>query len=945
MKKFLRLSALYICITLLTTVGTVFLAKFTSSTANNNNSDSFGTSFTVEEPTAFDKMLEGIMSANGFEIDLNAELVADDVESLPITAHLYVDLSNGFEAVALQAHLAVEEKLSLDVTFKDKWLYLTVLGGNYKIQTDKISDIVKIVTQLIDGTEESGAIETLEDVNLDGTEVETSNSGFDVSKIMESLQTMTEEKNEFGYKLSGNLLGIDFSILTDFNYNIVEATTSEIQIDKYKLTPHVSLNYLEEVKEIVVDEAAYLDLSTIDKLVYAVINTAKLTDFHITTNLKIDMQIASIDKPISMDIPIDVKIKLVNNKPQIMAQFGPIPVIAPVNNDVPYAFGDTVSGLYCGLNRILNLYYADGYVYFYRSETVPVFGSSSGRLYEKKLKITLEEFMDDPLMLLSYGFGFQDIIMNEITKATTLAGNRETPIDINNILLGFDWDGTNCSLVLNLKELANNPQLDSLKLTITTKEINGKDYISGGALEVSLPISNSFKIDIKTNNLALNNIGEALDWTTAEDFFANYTYKVDEKWQASKGKWELASSTTYTVTFEENGGEEVENITGAIDTEFNLPTLQTRVVDDGITKTTYVFVGWFSSSNFADGTMVTEGKIKRGDITLYAKWDEKVEIYYNVKVVNELLQTNNTYRALAGTYLDFPMQFEKVVISTATKTTTYAFAGWYEDELFVKAWNGGTVVPNYDVTLYAKWDVVNVVETKLLNIYDNGVLISSVGYEVGKKITLPTNIKLEDTTKWYKDAAYLEEITLPEIMPNEELNVHVRNLYTVTIVDSTCNNQTVVLTGYQGEAITLPNNYSTVVLDDGTQTKQETYTFVGFNNNLTIFPNNDTTIEVVWNYEVKYYYDVTFSKDNNVVSAYKSHIEFPVTSLRVLEGTVVDLSQYKATWVYTSGLGVWWHYNFNGWSTSKGGANITEITITGNTTVYANWSGLKTGKG
>ena len=58
MKKFLRLSALYICITLLTTVGTVFLAKFTSSTANNNNSDSFGTSFTVEEPTAFDKMLK-----------------------------------------------------------------------------------------------------------------------------------------------------------------------------------------------------------------------------------------------------------------------------------------------------------------------------------------------------------------------------------------------------------------------------------------------------------------------------------------------------------------------------------------------------------------------------------------------------------------------------------------------------------------------------------------------------------------------------------------------------------------------------------------------------------------------------------------------------------------------------------------------------------------------
>ena len=143
----------------------------------------------------------------------------------------------------------------------------------------------------------------------------------------------------------------------------------------------------------------------------------------------------------------------------------------------------------------------------------------------------------------------------------------------------------------------------------------------------------------------------------------------------------------------------------------------------------------------------------------------------------------------------------------------------------------------------------------------------------------------------------------------------------------------------------MPGNYLTVVLDDGTKTKQETYTFVGFDMDLSVMPNEDTTINVVWNYDVKYYYDVTFSKDNNVVSAYKSHIEFPVTSLRVLEGTVVDLSQYKATWVYTSGFGVWWHYNFNGWSTSKGGANITEIAITGNTTVYANWSGLKTGKG
>lgn len=948
MKKFFKLSVLYVCITLLTTVGTVFLAKFTSSTSN-NNSTSFGASYTVEEPTAFDKMLDGIMSAQGLKIDLNAELASADAEPMPIKAHLNLDLSNGFDAIALQGNLSVEEKFSLDVTFKDKWLYLTVLGGNYKIQTDKISDVVKIVTGLINGTE-SEDVETVELDEVDNTEAseENSNSSLDISQIMASLQTMKDEENEFGHKLSGNLLGIDFVILTDVNYNIVEATTSEIKFDKYTITPNVAIDYVEEPEEIVVNEDDYLDFSTMDKLIYAVVNTAKLTDFHITTNLKIDMQIASIEKPISMDVPIDVQIKVVDKKPQIMAQFGPIPVIAPVNNDVPYVFGDTVSGLYCGLNRILNLYYADGYVYFYRSETVPVFASSSGRRYEKKLKITIEEFLDDPLMLLSYGFGFQDIIMNEITKATELATNRETPIDINNVLLGFDWDGTNCSIVINLKELANNPQLDSLNLTISTAEVNGKDYISSGTLEVKLPISDSFKINIATNNLALNNIGETLNWATVENFFANYTYKVDEKWQASKGKWELASSTTYTVNFNSNGGEDVTSVTGAIDTEYNLPTLQTRIVDNGITKTTYVFDGWFSSSIFEENTKVTVGKIKRGDLTLYAKWNETVETYHDFKVINELLQTNNTYHALEGTMLDFPMQFDQVVISTATKTTTYAFAGWYEDAEFNNAWLGGCVVPNRNVTIYAKWDVVNVVESKLLNIYNSGVLISSTGHEVGKAITLPEDVKIVSTTKWYKDSTYLEEISLPEIMPNEELNLHIRNLYTVTVVDATLNNKTITITGYQGEVLTLPTDYETVVLDDGTKTKQETYTFAGFDNNLTVMPNEDTTINVVWDYDVKYYYDVTFSKDNNVVSSYKSHIEFPIEKLRVLEGTTVNLSQYTPTWVYSTGKGiftVWWHYVFEGWSTSKGGANISEITITNNTTIYANWDGVvKTGK-
>ena len=944
MLKILKYSALYVCVTLLTAVGMVFVAR----PSNNNNSQAFGITpefgTEQEEVTAFNKIFDGIMSAQGFDVVFDANIIEQDADPILIAGQLYIDLSNGIDSIALQGALNVNDKISLDIAYLDNWIYLSIFDGKYKSSADNILDIVNLVTDLVNQPQ---------DVSNTLAEEDKQSSNLDISQILLNLQNMQDQTVEGGHKLSCNLLGINLEILTDLDYKICAVNTGDIKLDKYTITPHIELTYLEEAKPIEINSDDYYDFAELNDLLHAIINTCTLSDFHLTTTLNVNMFISSIKNPITMAVPIDAKIKIVNKKPQIMASVGPIPVIAPVDNDVPYKFGDTVDGLYCGKNRMLSIYYADGYVYFYRTETVPVFASKTGRTYEKMQKITLEEFLEDPLMILSYGCGFQDIVMKEINNAMALAKTRENPIDFKNLILDYNWDGKNCSISLNLKELANNPQLDAMNITLITDNINGKNYITGGSLNVHMPISSAFTIDIEANDLTLNNIGETLDWTSFENIISNYPHKVDEKWQASDGKWELASSTTYTVFFEENGGEEVDNITDAIDTKFNLPTLTTRVEDNGETKTTYTFVGWYTTSNFEENSQVTEGKVARGDTTLYAKWDVETINYYNIVVINKLLNINYQVHALCGAEFDIKLQYENTVITSADATTTYSFVGWFEDETYQTPWTNQNLVPNYNVTLYAKWDVVNVVKTKLLNIYDNGILVSSTGQIVGNALTLPTDINITENTKWYADANYITEITLPTIMPDSAIEVHIRNLYTVTIIDNSYKFSTITLTGYQGENLTLPS-YSTKIIDDGSLTKQESYIFNGYSENLVVFPNSNTTIYENWEYDVKYYYTINFSKDPNFVGGIKENkIEFPVTNLRVLEGTVIDLTTYTPTWIYSTEIELfgkvigqtWWHYNFEGWSTEKNGNKVTELTVSGDATIYANWDMVvKTGK-
>jgi len=143
-----------------------------------------------------------------------------------------------------------------------------------------------------------------------------------------------------------------------------------------------------------------------------------------------------------------------------------------------------------------------------------------------------------------------------------------------------------------------------------------------------------------------------------------------------------------TISFEENGGSEVENITRVVGSL--LGTLPTP------TKEGYIFGGWYTDANLT--TAFAENKMPANDITLYAKW---TAANYTVTLnanggsfgADENTRTINvTYGSTYGN-LPTPMRYGK------------SFIGWFTDiqgGVEVKANTPVTTSRNH--TLYARWD-------------------------------------------------------------------------------------------------------------------------------------------------------------------------------------------------------------------------------------------------
>ena len=195
-------------------------------------------------------------------------------------------------------------------------------------------------------------------------------------------------------------------------------------------------------------------------------------------------------------------------------------------------------------------------------------------------------------------------------------------------------------------------------------------------------------------------------------------------------KWnKAAEATKVTVTFNSNGGSEVTSQTVDEGAKVSKPGDPTK---DG-----YTFGGWYT-----DEALTTPYNFESAvttNLTLYAKWDEVVNVY-KIEFVTGVEEISiDPVEVNEG---DTPL------MPTDPTRDGYTFGGWFTDEEFKVEFDESKAI-TANVTLYAKWDKVIETETltRTLDVTHNDFELTSDGKttkdEVVGYFTLEAGMKPE----------------------------------------------------------------------------------------------------------------------------------------------------------------------------------------------------------
>jgi len=281
-------------------------------------------------------------------------------------------------------------------------------------------------------------------------------------------------------------------------------------------------------------------------------------------------------------------------------------------------------------------------------------------------------------------------------------------------------------------------------------------------------------------------------------------------------KWAIVS---YTVSFDENGGVEIENISFTVESEtINLPTptrtgytfegwymgntryrsipggtyrnialtahwtatpytvtyvtnggapiLQdTYTIEDiyelanGCSKNGYSFVGWYDNADLEGNAVTTIPVGSTNNKTFYAKWE--VETYRIVFDSNGGSEIDNLGYTIETNTILLPTGASSPVNQYKPTRAHYVFAGWYNDEACTdgpvdKISKGSTG----GRTLYAKWTPLSY---KVTFHVDGGVAVPQGSFHVETAYILPGTTRAGYTFEGWYDNAELEGEAVTEL--------------------------------------------------------------------------------------------------------------------------------------------------------------------------------------
>jgi uncharacterized repeat protein (TIGR02543 family) len=207
----------------------------------------------------------------------------------------------------------------------------------------------------------------------------------------------------------------------------------------------------------------------------------------------------------------------------------------------------------------------------------------------------------------------------------------------------------------------------------------------------------------------------------------------------------------YEFVFYENGGSEVS---GFWIKEENF-VLEDMPVP---TRLGYTFEGWYLDEEFTTPLTKEALEIKHEYlVNLYAKWELKTVTITFVTGGADAIDPISGY---VGNEYTLP----------SLEWTDHTFDGWYIDEALTTRYVSDGLIPNDDLTLYAKWFGM----TYTIN-FDTmgGPYIDSLSLPAGSPLELPTPVREGFVFVGWYDASLLVPFT-ETIMPDENLILYAK---------------------------------------------------------------------------------------------------------------------------------------------------------------------------
>ena len=222
--------------------------------------------FTVAEPSVMETVLSSVIDSDDIEINANIAVTQNGNDFANINLDASVQFGDELTDVTLGAELSAsmsDYNLSGNLYYADNIMYVSMLDGNYKIETSSLLAGIGGLTKLM-GVDLSGAM-----------------SNFDPAQLGNMLDPSKTIETENGYILPITMSGITLNLYTDKEYNLNKVTLNEIAVNEYVIGATIDIVNRNVGSQVEVPNLDWVDLTESVDILSALANTLT-KELHLT---------------------------------------------------------------------------------------------------------------------------------------------------------------------------------------------------------------------------------------------------------------------------------------------------------------------------------------------------------------------------------------------------------------------------------------------------------------------------------------------------------------------------------------------------------------------------------------------------------------------------------------------------------------------------------------